>query len=358
MNEAHLLQVLRENPCAREALFWVRTEDDAVRCNLCERRCVISPGNYGFCRTRVNVGGRLFTLEYGNISSISANPIEKKPLFHFYPGTKALTIGSYSCNFTCPWCQNWEISKTEPSMRGCNFMSAESFVRKAEVLGCRGTSISFNEPTLMLEYALDVFRYAHERGLYNTFVTNGYMSEEALRMLIENGLDAVNVDMKGCEDSVRVYCGADVEKIWRNIRIARDECVHVEVTSLLIQGVNDDENCLRDIANRIKKEAGENTPWHITRYYPAYNALECLSAEAASPTPVEIMEKAWRIGKEAGLNYVYLGNIPGHRYENTYCHACGEMLIRRYVFDVIRNYIKEGKCPKCGAEIPVVDNII
>jgi len=344
-----LLLAIRRNPCAREAMLWTEI-GGKVRCELCERRCEIPEGGRGFCKTRVNVNGRLFTLEYGNISSISANPIEKKPFFHFYPGTKALTVGSYSCNFTCSWCQNWEISKVEPSIYACNFLSVSDFMRKVAYFGCEGTSISFNEPTLMLEYAIDVFREARSRGYYNTFVTNGYMSVRALNLLVESGLDAMNVDVKGCSSAVRRYCGADVEKVWRNIRIACEKGVHVEVTTLLIPGVNDDEECLCEIALRIKRFAGENTPWHITRYFPAYKAIEAGLCEI---TPVEKMEHALRIGKDAGLNYVYLGNVPGHKYENTYCHACGFLLIKRHGFDVICNELRSGKCPRCGAEIPI-----
>ncbi len=345
------MELLSANPFVKEALLYEQLEEGKVRCRTCERSCIIPPDNVGFCRTRKNMGGKLYTLEYGLISSISANPIEKKPFFHFYPGTMALTIGSYSCNFTCPWCQNWSISRFFPRRSyGKDYMSPQEFVRLAKERGCRGTSISFNEPTLLFEYSLETFKLGKKENLYNTYVTNGYMSDEALEMLTEHGLDAMNVDMKGCEEAVKKYCGADVNKVWKNIKKANDLGIHVEITTLLIPGVNDDEECLRSIASRIRKENGENTPWHVTRYYEAYRSREFGLYKGM--TPAKILEKAWRIGKEEGLNYVYIGNVPGHPYENTYCPNCGKILIKRYIFDLISYQITpSGSCPKCGKTI-------
>ncbi len=324
-----------------------------VRCKTCERFCEIATGEMGYCKTRLNIGGILYTLEYGDISSISANPIEKKPLFHFFPGSRALTVGSYSCNFSCPWCQNWEISKSVPNPARSNFLPPEELMRRVKEERCMGTSVSFNEPTLMLEYSLDLFTLAKEKGYYNTYVTNGYMSAEALKLLVEHGLDAMNVDVKGDKEAVMRYCGADVEKVWRNIREAKRRGVHVEITTLIIPGVNDDEECVRSIASRLIREVGVDTPWHVTRYFPAYRAPE--SGLYRSSTPVDILERVWRIGKEEGLNYVYLGNVPGHHLENTYCPRCGTLLIRRYGFEVVIYRITAtGKCPGCGADIPVI----
>jgi pyruvate formate lyase activating enzyme len=342
----------RANPCVREALLYQKL-DGTVRCRTCERFCEIEPGQLGFCRTRKNVGGRLYTLEYGDISSISANPIEKKPFFHFWPGSYALTVGSWSCNFTCPWCQNHDISKCPPDTNRSNYLSPRAFVRAVGEEGCQGTSISFNEPTLLFEYSLEVFELAKREGYYNTYVTNGYMSLEALRLLRERGLDAMNVDIKGDREAVERYCGADVEKVWRNCAEARGLGIHIEITTLIIPGVNDDEECLRGIARRIRRELGEDTPWHVTRYYPAHRALEFGLFDGR--TPIEALEKAHGIGKEEGLNYVYIGNVPGHELENTYCHNCGELLIKRFGFEVVDYRIAPGnKCPRCGEDIPIV----
>ena len=336
-------------PYFREALLQEKV-NAKVRCLTCERRCEVAEGVLGWCRTRQNEGGTLYTLTYGNVSSLSANPIEKKPLYHFYPGSVALTSGSWSCNFNCPWCQNWNISKSPPGPG--RYMSPEDFVAETVRWGCQGTSISFNEPPLSLEWSLDVFRLARERGLYNTYVTNGYMTADALELLIEAGLDAMNVDIKGRAAAVKKYCGTDVEKVWRNCREAKKAGVHIEVTTLVIPTVNDDEGTLRDIARRICEELGADTPWHCSGYYPAYKFT-------APPTPLPTLERAHDIGKEEGaenlaLDFVYLGNVAGHRYENTYCPGCGELLIRRWGLSVTQDMLKDGKCPWCGRTIPVV----
>nr|MDO8062390.1 AmmeMemoRadiSam system radical SAM enzyme [Candidatus Freyrarchaeum guaymaensis] len=343
---------MKENdPCIKRGVLQEKAGGGKVRCLVCMRKCVIPDGGLGFCGTRRNVKGEIHTLTYGDISSISVNPIEKKPLFHFHPGSKALTVGSWSCNFTCPWCQNWEISKQQPDVERRNYVSPEHFIRIARVNRCDGTSISFNEPTLMLEYSLDVFRLARENGLYNTYVTNGYMTPEALRLLVEAGLDAMNVDVKGCREAVKKYCGADVEHVWRNIRDAKRMGVWVEVTTLIIPGVNDDEDCLRSIAGRIR-EIDADMPWHVTRFHPDYQMLD------RPPTPVETLEKARMIGVDEGLKYVYVGNVPGHRWENTYCPSCGELLIERYVFTVVRfGVTREGRCPSCGERIRLVGGV-
>jgi pyruvate formate lyase activating enzyme len=330
-------------PFVKEALLYEK-EGDNVRCLTCERKCLISPGKRGWCKTRENREGRLFTLIYGSVSSISVNPIEKKPLFHFYPGSKSLTVGSWSCNFDCPWCQNWEISKRVGEGQ---FISPQEFVNMAIQLQCEGTSISFNEPTLSLEWALGVFELAREKGLYNTFVTNGYMTKEALDHLIRSGLDAMNVDVKGDEEVVRKWCRGELKFIWRNLVLAKERNVHVEITTLVIPTVNDDPNQLRSIGERILKELGRDTPWHLTAYYPAY-------LFTAPPTSREILERAYLIGKELGLRFVYLGNLPGHPYENTYCPSCGKLLIERYGVNFVRSFLKSPSCPFCGEAIPII----
>lgn len=323
----------------REALLQ-EIVGNKIRCNTCERRCVIPDGGSGWCRTRENRGGRLVTLIYGLVSSLSANPIEKKPLYHFHPGTVALTAGSWSCNFDCPWCQNWHISKTPPSGAG-RTMFPDPFIKLARDTGCRGTSISFNEPTLSLEWSLDVFRLAREYGLYNTYVTNGYMTREALFLLIDAGLDAMNIDVKGDAPTVKTYCkGVDVEKVWDTCRVAHAHGVHVEITTLVIPAINDSPDTLRLIADRIVTGLGPEVPWHISGYHPAYRF-------DAPPTPVKTLERAWQIGKDAGLEYVYVGNVPGHRYDNTHCPDCGALLIRRQGFDVLHNRVRKGQCYQC-----------
>lgn len=334
-----------QDPFVKEGLLQEKV-DDRLRCLTCERRCLLAEGASGWCRTRTNIEGTLVTLTYGNVSSLSANPIEKKPLHHFFPGSVALTAGSWSCNFGCPWCQNWDISKSPP--RYGRYMSPEQFVATAFRSDCQGTSISLNEPTLSLEWSLDVFRLAREKGLYNTYVTNGYMTVQALDLLIDAGLDAMNVDIKGNAEAVKKHCkGIDVEKVWRNCGLAKEQGVHLEITTLVIPSVNHDDQTLRGIAERIREELGGDTPWHISGYYPAHGFH-------APPTPLSALERGWRIGKQEGLQFVYLGNVLGHRLENTYCPECRELLIRRHGLSVVDYRVQDSACPACGRAIPIV----
>lgn len=343
------------NQRTREALLYDKLGDGKVKCRTCERHCQIGSGELGFCKTRKNTDGKLYTLVYGEISSMSANPIEKKPFFHFWPGSKALTVGTWSCNFDCPWCQNYDISKSPQRVGQGRYISPKVFMDLVKRHNCQGTSISFDEPTLLLEYSLDVFDLARREGYYNTYVTNGYMSTEALKLLIEHGLDAMNIDVKGDAEAVKEYCKADVEQVWRNARLAKQDDLWIELTTLVIPGVNDDEECLRSIARRIVTELGSDTPWHVTRYYPAYKFASTLYVP---PTAVSSLEGAREIGMEEGLDYVYVGNVPGHPYENTHCPSCSRLLIGRYGFDVTRYEITQDKrCPNCQAEIPIIGEL-
>jgi pyruvate formate lyase activating enzyme len=336
-------------PTVKEAKFYEKAGDADVICLTCERRCKISDGSRGFCGTRVNLEGRLYTIVYGNISSISVNPIEKKPFFHFHPGTLALTVGTWSCNFTCPWCQNYDISKVQPDPRKADYLSPERFVEIAWENGCSGTSISFNEPTLLLEYSLDLFPLAKKQGLYNTYVSNGYMTAQALEALAEAGLDAIKFDVKGDKEVYEKYCGGvKIDVVWRNARRAKELGLHVEIVNLVIPGVNDDEECLRSLIENHLKELGPDTPLHFTRYHPEYKFN-------APPTPVKTLEKARELARSMGILFPYIGNVPGHKYENTWCPGCGELLIKRLGFTVVSNKItSENECPNCGFKIPIV----
>ena len=344
------LDKLIDSPCSRKALLWEELSGNTVRCYVCERKCIIKEGSTGFCGARYNYGGELFVLTYGNISSISNNPMAKKPFFNFFPNEYALTIGSWGCNFTCPWCQNYEISKVH--VRSCHFLSPEKFIDRMKKYGSTGTSFSFNEPLVTLfEYSLDVMPLAKENGFFNTYVTNGYMTEDALNLLVANGLDAANIDIKGCGKNIGRWIGADVEIVWRNAKMLKEKNIHVEITTLVIPTVNDDEKCLRSIARRIREELGPETPWHVTRYFAAYRALD---KGLPTQTPTRVVEKAYKIGKEEGLFYVYVGNVwPPHPWENTYCPYCGNIVISRVGFSV-ELLIDEPICPKCGELLHIV----
>lgn len=340
------MKIEMSSPGDREAMLQVPI-NGKVQCLVCERRCLLVEGGKGWCRTRTNYEGKLYTLIYGAVSSLSANPIEKKPLYHFYPGSRALTAGSWSCNFGCPWCQNWDISKTAPPPHS-QIMSPEDFIRETLRQGCQGTSISFNEPTLSLEWSLDVFGLAREKGLYNTFVTNGYMTEEALALLAEAGLNAMNVDIKGEAPTIRKHCkGIEVEQVWARCQQALELDLHLEITTLVIPSVNDGDECLSNIASRIATELGVEVPWHVSGYFPAYHFT-------APPTSINTLERACDIGRGAGLQYVYIGNMPGHPGDNTHCPNCGEAIILRQGFSVLEYHLLGGVCKYCETTIPGV----
>jgi len=339
-------------PNVYEAALYQALPGKKVECSTCERCCVIAEDQIGFCKTRQNIDGKLYTLVYGDVSTSSANPIEKKPFFHFWPGSYALTIGTWSCNFTCPWCQNFNISKFPPNPSKATYISPKELIDITLREQCQGTSISFNEPTLLFEYSLDVFRLARSKGLYNTYVSNGYLTLEALRMLKDAGLDAIKFDIKGDKEAYQKYCAADVSIVWRNVAEAKKLGLHTEVVTLVIPGVNDDEDCIKDIVNHHLEAAGPQTPLHFTQYYPAYKFT-------ASRTPVKTLENAHEIAKWEGAQYVYVGNVPGHKWENTYCGRCGLLLVERFGFQVLKYRLTwDKRCPQCNEEIPIVGEYI
>jgi pyruvate formate lyase activating enzyme len=331
----------------REAYLYEKLGDNEVRCLTCQRGCVISEGETGWCYTRRNKGGRLYSLIYGEVSSLSINPIEKKPVFHFYPGSRWLSLGSLGCNFRCPGCQNWEIAHWKEGAMPTRYFSPEESAAYARAAKCIGISWTFNEPTLWFEYTLDSAKCAKSQGLFTNYVTNGYITEEALRE-IAPFLDVYRVDVKGFSDKAYRRMGhiKDYRGILMVTEKAKEHGMHVEVVTNVIPGFNDSEKELRDIASWIKNALGPETPWHVTRFYPYLELVHL------APTPIPDLEKAWMIGKGEGLWYVYIGNVPGHKRENTYCHICGKLLIERHVFDVVANNIKGGKCPGCDTVIP------
>jgi len=347
------VQELLSIPTVREAILYEKLSNDTVKCGLCERRCIIANGKMGFCKTRMNINGKLYTLVYGYLSALESRPIEIKPFFHYWPGSAALTFSTWSCNLECLWCQNYHLSRKPPDLLHASFTPQEEVLRQALRLGDKGLCASFQEPTLLTDWVLSLFKASSKRGLYCCYVSNGYMTLEALKMLKNSGMDGIKIDMKGKADVYRKYCGGvDVEVVWRNIREAKRMGLHVEVVNLVVTGVNDDEYSIEWVIERHLKEAGSETPLHFTRYYPAYKFSN-------PPTRVETLEKAYEMAKKAGVKYPYIGNVPGHRYENTYCPNCGRALIKRFGYTITSYKITDKKrCPYCGERIPIVGEYI
>ena len=332
----------------KEAMLYESLPKNRVRCNLCAHHCLIREGKKGICQVRENRDGKLYTLVYGRTISQNIDPIEKKPLFHFYPGSTAYSIATPGCNFRCAWCQNWEISqmpKEQHLIAGYEATPEEIVTAAAQRHGCHSIAYTYTEPTIFFEYAYDTARLAHAAGLANIFVTNGYMTEEMLRT-IQPYLDAANLDLKAFRDKTyRKYVGARLQPVLESLKTIKQLGIWLEVTTLAIPGINDDSAELQDAAQFIVQELGADTPWHITRFFPDYQLMD------VPPTPQKSLERAWEIGKSVGLKYVYLGNVPGEEKQNTYCPKCGTLLIRRNIFGVVTNHIKEGCCPDCGYAI-------
>jgi len=320
-------------------------KNGAFICHLCWNRCRLEEGEIGICKARVNKDGSLYTLTYGNISAMESRPIEVKPFFHFKPSSTTMTFSTYSCNFTCPWCQNWHLSRTPPP-ESYRVVKPSEVVEAAIKSGDEGLCASFNEPTLLFEYLLDLFPLAKQKGLYNTMVSNGYLTPKALEMLRNAGLDAINIDIKGNDDVYNKYCVKEGKAsfVWTTVRKAVKLGIHIEIINLVITGVNDSEDAILEVIENHLKYAGENIPIHFTRYFPAFEFMN-------PPTKIEKLEKAVEMARREGVEFAYVGNIPGHRYENTYCPQCGELLISRMSYRVLVNRIKDGKCNNCGKEI-------
>lgn len=333
----------------RESFLYQRLSHHRVKCNICERRCLIPEGTRGWCKTRINEGGKLFTLIWGEVSTLAVSPAEKKPFHHFLPGSLWLSVGSLGCNFRCPGCQNYEIAHEVPYPKSLktNFISPQALIRMAKKRNVRGISWTYNEPTLWFEYTLEGAKLAKKEGLFTNYVTNGYITPEALD-LIGPWLDVFRVDIKGfSKDTYRILCHIpDFKPILEATRRAKFKWkIWVEVVTNVIPGYNDDEDQLWGIANWISTTLGKETPWHVTRFYPY------LLLSEVEPTPISTLEKARSIGFEAGLKYVYLGNVPGHRGNHTYCPRCKKILIRRDNFSILGNRVKEEKCPWCEEKI-------
>ncbi len=334
------------------ATLFEPVADRKVRCTACARYCVIPEGSHGFCFVRKNEGGKLVLLTYGLASAVQVDPVEKKPLSHFHPGTRVFSIGTVGCNWRCAYCQNAEISQ-EREIRG-RPLSPEDAVAAAERLGCAGVTFTYNEPSIFAEYALDIMRLARARGLFANFVTNGYLTPEAVEVIAPH-LDAVSIDFKGSGEAgfLRKYVSAKgPEPIFETAPALRRRGVHVEVTNLVVPEVGESDDALRRLARFVAKELGPETPFHLLRFHPDYHMMQFPS------TPVATLERLHTIAKEEGLEYVYLGNLWGHPLESTYCPNCGKVVVRRYGFTIQAwNLDRENRCPNCRHRIPIVGTL-
>jgi len=334
----------------REAALFERLPDNRVRCNLCAHHCTIAQGKRGLCQVRENRGGTLYTRVYGRTITQNVDPIEKKPLFHFRPGSTAYSVATPGCNFWCRWCQNWQISQVAPHQDVAvgKQASPEELVDAALGADCKSIAYTYTEPTVFFEYTYDTARLAHQAGLANIYVTNGYMTAEAAQML-HPYLDAANVDLKAFRDETyRRYVGAHLQPVLDTAKYLKKLGVWLEVTTLVIPGVNDDSEELRDAAQFVAHELGPGTPWHISRFSPAYKMTD------VPPTPLESLRRARAIGREAGLPYVYCGNT--REDIETFCPGCGRLLVRRSGFRTVENYVRPGnRCPDCATQVAGID---
>ncbi len=335
-----------------ESSLYQKLDDNRVRCLTCPRKCIIPEGFYGLCRTKINVNGILCEVNYGLVSSVALDPIEKKPFFHYMPGTWAYSVGTVGCNLFCEHCQNWLISQQDPeSYPWLKELSPEEAVKEAVELGASSIAFTYNEPTIVsFEWVLDTAKLSKERGIHTLSVTNGYWSEESREMLIPL-IDGANVDVKAFRDDFyrKVTKAPSMQPVLDTVVELKEKGKHVEVTYLIIPTLNDDPKEIRDFSRWVVNEVGEDVPIHFSRFYPMYKM------QHVPPTPVSTVKMAVEIAREEGAKYVYSGNVPGDPNENTYCPKCGELLIERRGFSILRcNLTEDNRCPRCGEKIPIV----
>jgi pyruvate formate lyase activating enzyme len=338
--------VSKEN--LKKAVLWQAAEDKKVRCSLCNWRCLIDDGKAGRCCVRKNKNGILYSLNYDKVCSANPDPIEKKPLFHFQPGSRSFSIATAGCNFRCVFCQNWQISQMALNNGQIDgqAISPEQIVTAAVRYGCKSIAYTYTEPTIFMELCNDCGRLAKQRGLTNVFVSNGYMTKEAIDFAAE-WLDGINIDLKAfSEDYYRDFCKARLQPVLDSIAyIAKNTNIWLEVTTLIVPEQNDSEDELKELADFLVNSAGPDVPWHISRFYPSYQYMD------SRPTPATTLERACGIGAAAGLRYIYVGNLPGSKAESTYCYNCGRMLIERLGYEILANNVTDSACPDCGTKI-------
>lgn len=331
----------------KDARFWKPADAKTVQCNLCYQSCIIKNGQVGICGVRKNENGKLYTLIYGSSSGIAVDPIEKKPFFHFHPGSNALSLGTVGCNFKCLHCQNSTISRATPDFGYMQEITPEEVVSLAEKNNCEVIAWTYNEPTIWHEFTFDSSKITKKAGLYNVYVSNGFIQEDPLKELSPY-VDAINIDVKAFTDNFyKKVCKASLKPVLDTCVRTLELGIHLEVTYLVIPGYNDSYDELKDFCKWVVENLGEDVPVHFSRFHPDYELKN------VSRTPMETMLRAYKIAEESGLLYAYLGNIPHEGYDNTICPKCKKTCIERRGFSVNLNSLKNGKCINCGAEIPI-----
>jgi pyruvate formate lyase activating enzyme len=326
-----------------KAILWEPLPEKSVRCYACAHRCEIGDGQFGICGTRKNIDGKLLTNVYERPLAVHADPIEKKPLFHFLPGSKALSLGTAGCNFHCAFCQNDDISQLRGNQVYGYDVTCRQLMEAAKEQGCNAIAYTYNEPVVFIEYVMDTAKMAHKSGLKNVYISNGFETEETFQMLAGN-IDAMNIDLKAfTERFYKTLCKGRLQPVLENIRRAVLLGIWVEVTTLLIPGENDSEAEIREMAGFLAS-VSKDIPWHISRFFPAYKMT------AKPPTDLSVIQRAYEIGREEGLHYVYTGNVP---FESnvTVCPHCGKELIVRNAYSLKKMVVENGCCPRCGTKI-------
>ncbi len=330
------------------AKFWRKKPNQNVECIICPRNCIISPGNYGVCGARKNIDGELYTMVYGETTSANVDPIEKKPLYHFRPGSRVFSISTVGCNFECKHCQNWRLSQSNLEDVRTETIEPNGVIERTKKSSCDGIAYTYGEPVIWYEYCHDTARQAKDDELYNVFITNGYMNQEPWKK-IGPYLDALNVDLKAFNDEFyENICNVpSVEPVLDTCKWAVENDIHLEITNLIIPDENDNPDQIREMCKWIFEELKPTVPLHFSRFRPMHKLTN------KSSTPVSTLEKALEIAKGEGLEYVYVGNVPGHEGDNTYCPDCDKLLISRYGFSITEYNLENGKCPNCGRDVNI-----
>ncbi|KYK33770.1 MAG: radical SAM protein [Thermoplasmatales archaeon SG8-52-3] len=334
----------------KKAKFWKKIKDKKVQCNLCYHNCKINEGKKGICGVRKNENGILYTLIYGSASSLAADPIEKKPLYHFYPGTYAFSMGTIGCNFKCSHCQNYSISNADTSFPYMKEITPDDVVNLAKQNNCQGVSYTYNEPTIWHEFSFDSAKIAKKLGLYTCYVTNGYINEEPLREL-SSYLDAMNIDIKAFNDDFyRKICKSQLQPVLNTCELSKELGIHIELTYLVIPDYNDSLDEIGKFCRWIIEKLDNKTPIHFSRFHPDHNMLN------VPITPMETLLKIFEVAKKEGILFPYLGNVFHGDYENTYCPKCGNISIERNGYNINSGGLDKSKCKKCGNILPIIIN--